>query len=718
MNKIKQSQSIAIFVITLALIITAASIYTLLLFNTVTENTMKTVDEIANHDVQSIDGTLDVQYDKLASIIKRVETLDIKNMRDMQKRLCIEADSSEMYDSLYLLDEDGVLYGSLSFIFPPEKHAYNELFANGRDRFVMLYDDANGVLETMRESLIFGMKIPETTLGGKKIIAILGRSNPAVLRDQLLTESFQGQGKASVINSSGYYIVTDQPVTDLASRENFFKLLATYKIHDGLSLDDVKEKVYRAESFIIRCTTPNNEELVLSFWPIRETDWAFIMSVPSSVIQEQFQQLIVMNIGMLIVVILAITIMMILINYFLKRSIRADAEAKARADFLSNMSHEIRTPLNGIIGLNHLMQHSLNEPEAMKTYMTKSAKAANYLLSLVNDILDMSKLQAGKVDLEIKPFDLNEAITNVCDIQKESIEMKGIKFISNIELPYNFVIGDEVRISQVVMNILSNAVKFTPRKGTITLNASQALLPGDSETRTVIQISDTGCGMTSEFQKHIFDMFTQERNSNTSSQKGTGLGMSISYLLIEQMGGRLTVNSKLNYGSQFSITLNQTIATEEEIAELKKEQQDDISEATTSIPPEDVHILVAEDNELNADIISSILSKKGYKVTLAADGKEAVDIFNRSEISEFPIILMDVQMPIMDGYEASVAIRNLNRADAKTVRIIACTASTLIEDREHAIESGMNDFLPKPIQVQLLMEKIQEVLRSGGVHNG
>ena len=537
------------------------------------------------------------------------------------------------------------------------------------------------------------------------------------------------------------------PATDLAGRDNFYDMLEAGRIEDGVTVEDVRRNIAEGESFVINCVTSAGEHLVMSFAPVAGTEWSFIMAVPTEVFNQRFAPFIAMTVGMIGAMMVVISIMLAVIYRFMKQSIQARAEAVARTEFLSNMSHEIRTPLNGIIGLNHLMERHIDDAEAMREYVGRLGKAAQYLLSLVNDILDVSKLQAGKVELVSEPFDLNALIDNVCSMQRGPMADRGIRFELSRAVRRPRLLGDEVRLSQVLMNILSNAVKFTPEGGCITVKVNEAVYASGETALLTVSVADTGCGMTKEFADHIFDAFTQERNRNSDSQKGTGLGMSISHLLVTQMGGSITVESEPGRGSCFTIVV--TLPTVPEEGEPKEAR---ISTALRGQVPageegpraaeslraagaagesaqgaEDargaetargdqaaVEILVAEDNELNADILSSILAEEGFSITVAENGEEAVRLFSESPEGHFAAILMDAQMPVMDGYEAARAIRNLRRADAKAVRIFACTASTFTEDRNRALESGMDDFLSKPLNVTVMLEKL-EAVRKGRV---
>ena len=738
---------IAIVSAAAVVIVAAVCIYLAQLSSTVAGNLMTSVDEISRHDVETIEGTLDSCYERLESVASRLDVYGVQTVSEAQNHLNLESASSSMFNAVYLMEDNGTLYSSSYVRLGADEHAYDELMADGREHFAMLYDDANGRLETTKESLIFGIRLPATEIGGRTFVAMLARSDLSTISNQLVIESFDGQGVSSVVNARGYYIVSASPATDLAGRDNFYDMLEAGRIEDGVTVEDVRRNIAEGESFVINCVTSAGEHLVMSFAPVAGTEWSFIMAVPTEVFNQRFAPFIAMTVGMIGAMMVVISIMLAVIYRFMKQSIQARAEAVARTEFLSNMSHEIRTPLNGIIGLNHLMERHIDDAEAMREYVGRLGKAAQYLLSLVNDILDVSKLQAGKVELVSEPFDLNALIDNVCSMQRGPMADRGIRFELSRAVRRPRLLGDEVRLSQVLMNILSNAVKFTPEGGCITVKVNEAVYASGETALLTVSVADTGCGMTKEFADHIFDAFTQERNRNSDSQKGTGLGMSISHLLVTQMGGSITVESEPGRGSCFTIVV--TLPTVPEEGEPKEAR---ISTALRGQVPageegpraaeslraagaagesaqgaEDargaetargdqaaVEILVAEDNELNADILSSILAEEGFSITVAENGEEAVRLFSESPEGHFAAILMDAQMPVMDGYEAARAIRNLRRADAKAVRIFACTASTFTEDRNRALESGMDDFLGKPLNVTVMLEKL-EAVRKGRV---
>lgn len=403
-----------------------------------------------------------------------------------------------------------------------------------------------------------------------------------------------------------------------------------------------------------------------------------------------------MTLALFLLVIIILTIL------FVRQHIRLaenKANAKVKGHFLSTMSHEIRTPLNGLIGLNYLMSQKLDDQKQVKDYLQQSTVTANYLLSLVNDMLDMSSLQAENLKLDLRPVDLELVLNTISSIAQNSMSEKKLKYSVNSELSWPCVLGDEVRIQQVLLNLLDNAKKFTPKGGKVELSLKQEMT-NKGEVLTTATVSDTGRGMSEEFQKHIFDTFAQELDTVSKGNQGTGLGLPISRRLALLMGGDLTFVSQKGEGSTFTFTFTARPA------ELSQ-KNDDTSQSAGS--KKLTKILVAEDNELNGEIIIELLHSVGFEAKLAENGKKALQMFSESEPETFGIILMDLLMPEMDGFETAKAIRELDRPDAKTVRIFACSANSLSENKDKALASGMNDFIEKPVDIRELLDKINKI---------
>ena len=419
----------------------------------------------------------------------------------------------------------------------------------------------------------------------------------------------------------------------------------------------------------------------------------------------------------------AMVLIIVLVCLLLRARMRAmedRADARAKGKFLSTMSHEIRTPLNGLVGLNYLMTQNLDDHEKMKTYLNQSSSTARYLMSLVNDILDMSRLQEETMELESDQVNLRLLASTSASIVRGGMGEKGIHFQIDAELPYPGILGDQVRIQQILLNILDNARKFTSVGGNVDFTARQELKDNDT-VLTVFTVRDTGIGMSEEFQKHIFDTFTRETDTVSKGNQGTGLGMAISHSLAKLMGGDLTVHSRKGEGSEFTFSFPAPLAIAgEESPEWEGEAEQEkgiLSDDAEGVPQSGtasaadknspLRVLIAEDNELNAEILMELLDDAGVAADLAENGREAVQKFAHSPVGTYQLILMDLLMPEMDGFMAARAIRALKRPDASAVKIFACTANSYQEDRDRAMESGMDDFITKPIDIGTLLDRIR-----------
>ncbi len=394
---------------------------------------------------------------------------------------------------------------------------------------------------------------------------------------------------------------------------------------------------------------------------------------------------------------LAVMVCVLIRSYIRTLKMRADAEAKRQ--FLSMMSHEIRTPLNGLLGLNYLASQNLSNEDRAKKYLRQSSDVAKYLMTLVNDILDASKLQRRQIQIEKKPFLVEDMLAMAGSVAEGKMKEKNIDYSVEKNISYPCLVGDEIRAEQVLINMLDNAYKFTPNGGSVRLSVSQKK-GDDGRISTRLSVSDTGCGITEEFQKVIFDSFAQERKSVSAGNQGVGLGMAISRDLAKLMDGDLTVESTYGKGSTFHFTFMADCAEETEPAARSAKEPEEQNPSFAK------NILVAEDNDINAEIMTDLLEDEGYAVTLAVNGKEAVDIFSASAPGTYKYILMDIMMPVKDGFAATRDIRALNRSDARDVKIIACTANAFEEDMKKAFESGMDDFVAKPVDMDSLLEKL------------
>lgn len=384
----------------------------------------------------------------------------------------------------------------------------------------------------------------------------------------------------------------------------------------------------------------------------------------------------------------------------------AEAANNAKTKFLNNMSHDIRTPMNAIIGFTDIALRQQPEAE-VRSCLEKIKQSSSYLMSLINDVLDISRIESGKIEIKPVPVSITEVIDTVVAVAHGFMENRNIELVINRNCPTNpYVMADALRIRDVLINILSNAVKFTKDGGKITFTTFTK--PGKDERHFFgcYRIADTGVGMSEEFQRKLFDEFTQESTDARTSYKGTGLGMAITKRYVELMGGTITVESKQGVGTTFTVELP-LVWTEDVPASPSAKQQ------PKAVSLKGVPVLLAEDNDLNAEITTMLLEKEGMVVTRAADGEQVVEIFKNAPAEAFAVILMDIMMPKLDGYAAAQAIRTLaGRADGRTIPIIALSVNVFAEDIEASKAAGMDAHLSKPLEVSKLIAAISRLYKS------
>ena len=392
---------------------------------------------------------------------------------------------------------------------------------------------------------------------------------------------------------------------------------------------------------------------------------------------------------------------------------KAEAANEAKTEFLQRMSHDIRTPINGICGMLNVADHYADDMEKQTECRTKVKEASNLLLELVNDVLDMSKLESGEIVLEELPFNLSSISREVFVVIEQMAAEQNIQIVwEKKEITHRDFIGSPGYVKRVMMNILSNAVKYNRENGQIYISCME--IPSEQPEMTTMEFvcRDTGIGMTEEFQKCVFEPFAQEHTGSRTKFAGTGLGMAIAKNLVEKMGGTITFESEEGAGTTFVIRVPFKIDLDVD----KREEQEDVSGKSIK----GLHILLAEDNDLNMEIAEFMLQNEEAVVTKAWNGQEAVEIFRKSGPGEFDVILMDIMMPVMNGYEAAKTIRSMDREDAKVIPIIAMTANAFTEDRLRAKEAGMDEHIAKPIDGKLLVKVIHKLVKHdfrGRIHN-
>jgi signal transduction histidine kinase/CheY-like chemotaxis protein len=487
----------------------------------------------------------------------------------------------------------------------------------------------------------------------------------------------------------------------------------------GADAEDLTLAMNSRESFCMEFKeSGSGEDYFVSSVPVSGSQWTVLLFVPTGVLGVQTNTftrsvlLYFIGISLAIVLIFACLLLALSMGRTDKKLLEQEQKSNellaaaaeeartanaAKSEFLSHMSHDIRTPINGIIGMTGIAMKNRDDRERVDDCLHKISGAADHLLTLVNDVLDMSAIESGKVVVSHDPMDLRTMINNCTSIIDGQLVSRELTFVKACEdLPHPYVYGDELHLRQVFINILGNAVKFTPDGGRIEFRV-QELSCEDGKVTYRFEFEDTGIGISEKFKGKIFDEFSQEEKGGRSTYQGTGLGMAISKKFIELMNGSISVRSKLGEGTCFTVEIRFDVDEEYK----PKGGSGRLADLTG------MRVLLVEDNELNMEIAREILTEAGLVITEAENGQIAVDVFTASAAGTFDAILMDVMMPVMNGYDATRAIRSSDHAQAQTIPIIAMTANAFRQDVEQAREAGMNAHVAKPIDIELLLSVLE-----------
>jgi signal transduction histidine kinase/BarA-like signal transduction histidine kinase len=539
------------------------------------------------------------------------------------------------------------------------------------------------------------------------------------MKEYLTISMFGDDCYTYLISNQGWRLYKQTFSNTFIEDFNVLGALKTDEFVMGGDISDLVSAVSNRERLCLEFhETDSDENYFVSTVPVSDSDWTVLLFVPTRVLGVQtntfMNSVITYFIGIAIagIAVFACLIYVIMTNRNDKKMIaqqkennqlleiaaREAEEANAsKSEFLAHMSHDIRTPINGIIGMTHIALKSKGDSEKIDDCLQKINSAADHLLMLINDVLDMSSVEKGKVVVSHEPMDICMMLNHGISIMEGQLSSRDLTFVKKIEtFEHPYVFGDELHLRQIFINIMGNAIKFTPDGGRIEFRAIE-LPVEDNKAHYRFEFEDTGIGISEEFQEKIFDEFSQEEKGGRSTYQGSGLGMAISKKLVELMGGSIQVRSQLGEGTCF------TVEIAFEIAQNYQEQNPVHKKAELT----GMKILLVEDNELNTEIAKEILEDEGILVTVAENGKQAYEAFTLAPPGRFDVILMDVMMPVMNGYDATEAIRNCSHPQAKSIPIIAMTANAYQEDVERAMAAGMNAHIAKPIRVDLLLSVLE-----------
>ena len=561
----------------------------------------------------------------------------------------------------------------------------------------------------------------------------------STIRKYYTTESYGGHAATYIINRNGTLAYYDADIEDILGVRNVFKALREGTYSGSKDFATMREQLNNYGIATASVLLKDNE-YYYCLAKMAEYDMTIMLLVPAeyvavstmTMLQSALRIQVVFTVLLLGLVLLALISIvraersskMIKIEKETNQKLNklrvaaedalkvAESASKAKSTFLSNMSHDIRTPMNAIIGFATLALDDIRDGKKVEDYLSKILSSSKHLLGLINDILDMSRIESGKVVLEEQETDLVTTLQELQSIMEGQAKERKLKLhVDYSNLRDRHVYCDKTRLNQVMFNLLANAVKFTSEGGSIWLTMSQLEPTYEVEDRAIyeIRVKDTGIGIGKEFIKHIFEPFERERTSTVSKIQGTGLGMAITKNIVDMMGGTIEVESQKGVGTEFIIRLELRLQAEAGVANEDGTKQHGHAEGVVEFAGK--RLLLAEDNELNREIACMLLSKYGFVIDTAENGQEAVDLVAASAPDYYDLVLMDIQMPVMDGHEATRRIRNLKDKELAKVPVVAMTANAFDEDRKAAKECGMNGFISKPINMQEVVQALRMCLQ-------
>ena len=711
--------------------------------NLVYHERLNQMEEVTHQMFRSLEDVIDTHWDEVNVQCNYLYYTPLKTDTEFYRYLKKLSELSNYHErqiELVAVDSDG--------------HYYTENGRMGLLRGMKYLESAPQRVSYVSNSLtvddsrmVFLEKLstPITLQSGEKEITLcyFGISQSMIqLNDYFRCDAYENNNSVYVLDDDGFKLFNAND-TELLKGHNVYTVLSRMSYLHGSSFAEAKERLDRTGSCYSNAVL-DGTEYFYALKQMENAQWTLAFLVPAKYVAVNTQKLVSIVMIIIIVIAMVFSVITVFVGWFLLRQkqqqeLQAEKEAnlrleqynihltqvndelrqaqdiaaealqsaerasKAKTDFLANMSHDIRTPMNAIIGITTLMKNELHQPEKLAEHLDKLENSGQLLLGIINDILDMSRIESGKTTLNVEKMNLPQQISQLDSIIRQQAGQRSQTFTVNTHLQHENVLADPNRLNRVLMNILSNAVKYTPTGGHIRFEVDE-LPRNEHYARYRFVVQDDGIGMSEAYQKTLFDPFTREERSGTNKVQGTGLGMAITKNIVDLMGGSINVESTTGKGTRFEVVLEFPVDAE---ADAVPEAQVLPEEEKKTSPLSGMKFLCAEDNAINAEILEMLLEANGASCTICSNGQEIVDAFASVKPGEYDMILMDVQMPVMDGLEATRRIRSGENPLGRIIPILAMTANAFLEDMQKSREAGMDEHLSKPVDIAALEQTVK-----------
>ena len=708
------------------------------------EERLNQMEEVTHQMFQNLEDVIDSHWDRVTEECNYLKDANVQTTDELCRHMKKKYELSAYADhkiTLMAMDSEGGYY----------TEAGNRGLFRDLDYFEESPEKISFVFDSMTDNqskMVFLNRLPEPIdlQDGEKKTSILYfgiAQDMEQLNPYFNCDAYNGNNSVYVLDDNGFKLFNSNQV-ELIKGHNVFSVLQKMKYLHNSSFDKTKAELEEKG-----CSYSNavldGTEYFYGLKRMENAEWTLIFLVPAEYVATNTLKLVnFVTIFIVIFTVIAAVCVMLVISFVMRRNqqeaIRVEREnnvkletvntelrqakqaaeeafqvaqeaSRSKSNFLANMSHDIRTPMNAIIGITSLIRYDAGDKGKVIEYADKMDTSSQQLLGIINDVLDMSKIEAGKTVFKYSDFSIVDFIQELDTVFHSQIYEKQQNFtIIKENIRHEWVNGDRVHLMQIFSNLLSNAIKYTQEGGEIQLLAEECEAKSSAYAKYRFLVSDNGMGMSADFQNTIFDAFTRAENSMTNKIQGTGLGMAITRNLVEALGGTIDVESELGQGSCFEVLIDLKIAEDRTVALAAQEETD---EQDGNIL-QGMRFLCAEDNEINAEILTELLKIEGAECTICENGEEILNAFEQSVPGDYDMILMDVQMPVMNGYEATKAIRRSSHELAKKIPIIAMSANAFSEDIQHSLAAGMNAHVSKPVEMKVLEKTIRSIKSGGG----